>query len=257
MRKILALFGICGFLAPLLMGGFSAQAQELLPILEKGQTLVTLSANDQKEVDQDELIASLRLEIEDKESRAVQDKINKAMRTAVDLAKKNKDVSVVTGQYYVYSYDPNPNPKNLSIEQRKKGMIWKGSQELNLKSKDSQAILDLVGDIQDQGFVMNGLTYGLSTDLEEAQKDSLLEGALKKIQAKAALISKALGKSGFDLVEVNVDGSYMPSPMPMMHSMAKMEMSMGAASDSMAAPVAEPGKTTVSMSVSARIILKP
>ena len=59
------------------MGGFSAQAQELLPILEKGQTLVTLSANDQKEVDQDELTC-LRLEIEDKESRAVQDKINKS-----------------------------------------------------------------------------------------------------------------------------------------------------------------------------------
>ena len=177
----------------------------------------------------------------------------KAMRTAVDLAKKNRMSRFVTGQYYVYSYDPNPNPKICRLS-RKRNDLGRG-QELNLKSKDSQAILDLVGDIQDQGFVMNGLTYRLSTDLEEAQKDSLLEGALKKIQAKAALISKALGKSGFDLVEVNVDGSYMPSPIPMMRGMAKMGC-LGVASDSWRHLWLNLSSNRF-MSVSARIILKP
>ncbi|MDD3021508.1 MAG: SIMPL domain-containing protein [Alphaproteobacteria bacterium] len=225
------------------------------PVLEKGQTLVTLSANDQKQVEQDELNASLRIEIEDTDARVVQDKINKAMRSAVDLAKKNDKITVTTGQYYVYSYDPNPQPKIVSMG-GKKIMKWRGSQTIDLKSRDSQAVLDLVASVQGQGFVMNGLNYSLSEDVAEDYQDSLLQGALKKIQDKASLVTKSLGKSGFDIIEVNVNGSYMPSPMPMVRGMAKMEM-MSAASDDMSTPVAEPGKSTVSMSVSARVILKP
>ncbi len=252
MRKFLSIFCVsCLALMP-----FVSFAQDMGgAVLEKGQTLVTLSANDQKEVDQDELNASLRIEIEDKDARVVQDKINKAMRSAVDLAKKNDKVTVTTGQYYVYSYDPNPQPKIISMG-GEKIMEWRGSQTIDLKSKDSQAVLDLVASIQSQGFVMNGLNYSLSEDVAEDYQDSLLQGALKKIQDKAALVTKSLGKSGFDIIEVNVNGSYMPSPMPMMRGMAKMEMT-SVASDNMSVPVAEPGKSTVSMSVSARVILKP
>ncbi len=252
MRKILSIFCVaCVTLSPL--ASFAQDATQ--PVLEKGQTLVTLSANDQKQVDQDELNASLRVEVEGADARVVQDKINKVMRAAVDLVKKNEKVTVTTGQYYVYSYDPAPQPKSISNDD-KKSLLWRGSQTLDLKSKDAQAVLDLVASIQGQGFLMNGLNYGLSEDAAEAQQDSLLQGALKKIQEKAALVTKSLGKSGFDIIEVNVNGSYMPSPMPMMRGMAKMEM-MSVASDDMSAPVAEPGKTTVSMSVSARVILKP
>lgn len=232
-----------------------AVAQDAGPVLEKGQTLVTLSAGDQKDVDQDELVASLRIELEDKDPRKLQDRINKAMKAAVDLAKKEKEVEVTTGQYYVYSQDVTPRVKILSTETERE-IVWKGSQELGLKSRDSRKVLDLLAGIQSEGFVMNGLSYMLSAELAEAQKDMLLQGALEKIQDKAALIAKSLGKSGYDMIEVNVDGSYMPSPVPMLRGAMKMEMAT-MASDVGSAPVAEPGETTVSVSVSARVILKP
>jgi predicted secreted protein len=218
-------------------------------------TFVSLSASDQKKVEQDLLVASLRIELDNKDARKVQDEINKAMQKAMDIAKAEPSIKVSTGNYYVYSYDPNPSPTPLSREDQQKRMVWKGSQTIDLQSKDSQKILEIVGKIQDAGFAMNGLNYMLSPELAEAQKDELLVGALKKIKTKAELISKTLGKSGYDIVEVNIDGSYMPQPQPvmMMARSAKMEM----ASDSMSSPVAAPSETDVSLSVSARILLKP
>lgn len=236
-----------------------ARAEEA-PVLQPGQTLVTLSATDQKDVEQDLLIASMRIEVEDKDPNVVQDKINKAMQQAVELTKKSPELSVSTGQYYVYSVDPEPSPipKLMGSAAQKKVTMWRGSQSLDIQSKDSQKVLDAVASVQGLNFVMNGLTYTLSPELAEKYRDELLTGALKKIQAKADLIAKSLGKSGYDLVEVNVDGAFMPSPMPMLRGMAKMEMaSMASDSVAMSAPVAMPGKTTVSLNVSSRVIVKP
>ena len=218
-------------------------------------TFVTLSASDQKKVEQDLLVSSLRIEMDGKDSRKVQDDINKAMKKAVDLAKTEPALKVSTGNYYVYSYDPNPSPKPLSNVEQKKRMIWKGSQTIDIQSKDPEKILDVLGKIQDMGFVMNGLDYMLSPELAESKRDELLVGALQKIQKKAELISKTLGKSGYDIVEVNIDGSYMPQPQPvMMMKAARMEVM---SSDAVASPVAAPGESDVSLSVNARILLKP
>lgn len=239
------------------VGGVSipVQAQEG-GALSPGQTLVTLNASEQKDVEQDTLVADLRIEMDDKDARTVQDKINKAMQKAVELLKKSSGVDVSTGQYYVYSYDPDSRPKIMSSVAEKPALVWKGSQSLQIQSKDSQKILDLVADIQDMGFAMNGLSYTLSNELAEGYRDELMVGALKKIQGKAALIAKSLDKSGYDIIEVNVEGAYMPSPMPMLKGMARAEMAM-VSDAAVSAPVAEPGKTTVNLSVSARVILKP
>lgn len=219
-------------------------------------TMVTLTASDQKKVDQDLLVASLRIEVENKDSRKVQDEINQAMKKALAVASADPAIKASTGNYYVHSYDPNPSPTPLSIAEQKKRAVWKGSQTLDLQSKDSQKILDSVAKIQDMGFVMNGLNYILSTELAEAQRDELMVGALKKIQKKADLIAKTLGKSGYDITEVTVEGAYMPQqPQPVM----MMKASMGARmeSDAMAAPVAAPGESEVNLSVTARVLLKP
>lgn len=225
-------------------------------IKEQSGINVTLSASDQKRVTQDLLVASLRIEIDNKDSRTVQDSINKAMKEALDIVKAEPAIKVSTGSYYVYNYDPNPAPPQpLSAAEMKKRQVWKGSQTLDLKSKDAQKVLDLLAKLQDMGFVMNGLNYTLSPELAEAQKDELLIGALKKIQDKAALVAKALGKSGYEIADLTIDNSYMPQPPVAMMSMARAGGRMEKAD--MAAPVAAPSEDDVSLSVSARVVLKP
>ncbi len=221
--------------------------------VEPGQTILSLSATEQMDLKQDLLQASLRIEVEGKDAKKVQDEINKAMQKALTASKDvEKDVKAKTGQYYVYSYDPNPQPK--ATRDAAARLQWKGNQTIELESRDQAKLLELAGKIQEMGFAMNGLNYTLSPEQSEAYRDNLMTAALKKIQTRADLAAKALGKSKFDIVEVNVDGG-MPQPMPVMYARAaKMEMASDAG---MAAPVAQAGEQTVSLSVTARVLLKP
>ncbi len=237
-----------------------AFAESSSPRLPEGQTYITLSATEQKDIVQDQLQASLRIEVEDRDAKKVQDKINEAMKKAVAAAKDVPDVKVSTGQYYVYSYDPSPVPPTpVTLEEgNNKRLIWKGTQTLDLLSKDSQKVLDLSGKVQAMGFMMNGLNYILSNEKSEAQKDELLTSALLTIKNRAALIAKTLDKKGYDIVELTVDnagfgGGQPPMPMMAMRGVA----SDGMAEAKMAAPVAEPGQSQVSLTVTARVLLKP
>ncbi len=245
-------------LATLAITLFCAPLAHAYDLKDKGKDpsgiSVTLSATEQKKIKQDLLVANLRIEVDNKDSQKVQDDINKVMKTALDIAQAEPAIKVSTGSYYVYNFDPEPAPpKPLSSDEMKKRMVWKGSQTIELRSKDAQKVLDIVAKLQDMGFVMNGLNYTLSSELAEAQKDELLIGALKKIQDKAALVAKALGKSGYEIAELTIDGSYIPQQPVAMMSMARggrMEK------EDMAAPVAAPSEDDVSLSVSARVILK-
>ena len=232
----------------------SAQAQQAQPaiVLEKGQTMLSLSATEQIELKQDLLQASLRIEVTGKDGRKVQEEINEAMQKALAATKDVKEVKTSTGQYNVYSFDPNPTPPQPKTT--KPQMQWKGFQTIDLQGKDQTKLLELVGKIQDLGFVMNGLNYTLSPDQAESVRDDLMTNALKKIKTKADIAAKALGKTSFDIVEVNIDGASPIPPMPVMFKAARMEMASDAG---MAAPVAQAGEQTVSLSVTARVVLKP
>ena len=70
---------------------------------------------------------------------------------------------------------------------------------------------------------------------------------------KAERAAKALGKKEAELVEVNVDTAYPNYPMPMM---ARAEMGMQAMDMKSAAPVASPGDSEITVTVSARAVLK-
>ena len=235
-----------------------AHAQEVGGItLEKGQTMLSLSATEQVDLQQDLLQGSLRMEVTGKDAKTVQDQINKAVQQALALTKGVKEVKTSTGNYNVYSYDPNPEPRSADkiVKDAAKNMVWKGSQTIDMQSRDQAKLLELAGKIQELGFAMNGLNYTLSPEQQETYRDNLMTSALKKIQAKADLATKALGKSSYDIVEVNVDGASPIQPMPVMFKAARMEMA-GASAD-MAAPNAQAGEQTVSLTVTARVVLKP
>lgn len=236
-----------------LAGNAIAQETEV-KTLQPGQTIVTLSATEQMNLQQDILQGALRIEIDAKLPKEVQDKINTGMQSALTLAKNYPDVKASTGQYYVYQYDPAPQP-TPNLKDSKARMLWKGNQTIELRSKNAGQLLELAGKIQELGFVMNGLNYTLSPEQEESYKDTLMTAALKKIQARAALAAKSLGKSGYEIVEVNIDNPGMVQPMPVMYKAARMEMM--ASDASMAAPVAQSGEQPVSMTINARVMLKP
>ena len=220
----------------------------------EGTTIINLSATEKRTLPQDLLVASLRIEAEDKTDPAVvQKKINEAMTKALEIAKKESAFKISTGAYSVYKneYAVITNPKTGEQKTESK---WMGSQSIEIQSKDSTKLLEVVGKIQGLGFAMNNLMYNLSPALVDQTRDELLTAALKKLVAKADIVAKTLSKSKADLVDVNVDtgGHFIPMQKNMM---ARAEVMLDSAA-TMPAPVAEAGESDVQLSVTARALIK-
>jgi len=220
-----------------------AQDYKTLLDIPEGGTLVDLSATERVEVKQDLLTATLRYETENSDSQTLQNEINNHMKEALEMAQSVETVQTSTQGYNVYQYDPHRHKKSLPSKK-----IWRGSQGIQLKSKNADDLLALVGNIQGVGLTMKGLNYSVSSELLEETRNNLLEAALKKLQIKAQRTAKVLGKTKTALLHVTVDsGGYRPIPMQG-RSMAMAEM---------AAPVAAAGQSDITLTVRAQALIKP
>lgn len=211
-----------------------AQAQQTL--LPEGQTLITLSVTERISVEQDLVIASLRIEVEDRDASVVQNQINTVMDQALQRARDVDEVSQSTGYYNVYQYDRQPQGGRAET-------VWRGTQSLTLEGRDAQLLLTLAGELQEMGLIMNQLSYQLSTERADEVRDSLMEAAITRAREKAERATAALGKSRFDIAVLEVDTSSDYSPPVMMRAMADT------GSREMAPPSAEPGETEVTLNV--------
>lgn len=228
----------------------NAQVAYEMNDLKSGEVLMNLDATERTEVSEDTLIARLEYVVTGKDRNFVQNEINKKMKDVVDEAEDEDTVEFSTENYHVYMmHDPRP------MDSREKPVIekWRGQQQVMLKSTDSEALLELAGELQGMNLTMINLSYMLSPEQYEKVSDSLMEAALKKLQARANAAAKALGKSSAELIRVDLGSNGNVSRPPMMMSMARAE-SMEA---DMKAPSAKPGMSEVSMSVSATALLKP
>ncbi len=219
-----------------------------------GETVLHISATERAQVPQDLLTASLRIEKQDVDAKAVQTEINTVMAKAVEAAKAVSTVKVSTGHYYVYQYDANPQPiEKQDGKEVKPAMKWRGSQSLQLQSTKAEDLLKLAGSLQDSGLVMENLGYSLSPEKADEAKDSLMEAAIAKVKVKADRAAKAMNKGRAELVEINVDSSdnFVHAPV-MMRAMA-MD---GGAMEKASAPTAAPGESEITLTVSAKALLK-
>lgn len=229
--------------AALLSTAAPAGAQEI-HLLPEGQTLLALSVTERMNVPQDTLHASLRIEAEDKNAKALQNRINEAMDKAVKAAKSVRSVKTSTGYYSVYQYNQDNSGRSNTV--------WRGSQTIDLESTDAEALLTLAGDIQEMGFAMNNLSYQLSTEKADEARDSMMEAAISRARAKAERAAKALGKGDVDIAMVNVDANVnYPQPVMMMKARG-----MAADAMEMAAPTAEAGESEVTLTVTVHAVAK-
>ncbi len=228
-----SLLPLSTLLVSLLTVPVSAQNINLLP---EGQTLITLSVTERVQVEQDTLIATLRVERDHRDAVALQSEINAAMAQALETAEGDEAVKVSTGYYSVYQYNTSP-------QGGRNNEVWRGSQSLTLEGQDAAKILALAGEIQEQGFLMSELSYVLSTARADEVRDSLMESAIARATANVERAARAMGKTDVDIAVLDVDAA-LGYAKPMM-------MARGVAMDAMemAAPVAEAGESEVSLTV--------
>jgi predicted secreted protein len=206
-------------------------------VLAPGQTLINLTVTERTSVGQDMLSADLRIEIDDQDAAEVQNQINVVMAQALAMTRDIDGIDVSTGYYGVYQFNPDPSG-NRADE------MWRGNQSITLQSRDSAALLELAGRLQAMGFLMNQLSYSLSTERADEVRDNLMEAALQRAQQKATRAAAALGKTKVDITSVDIDSQSGGYAQPMMMRAMAADASM-----EMAAPSAEAGETEVTLTV--------
>ncbi len=225
-----------------------AESKDPVFLLSADESLLHISATETRKVAQDLLIATLSIEAEDTSNKVVQNKINTAMAAALKAAKPYQKVKAITQGYRVHQFD-----RNAGRKERTRDMAWKGKQSVMLKSKDAKELLELAGKIQESGFVMVGLNYTLSPEVAAEVQDEMLEEALEKLTSRAQRAAMALGKSDAQLKEINATDDYAPRQPARNRGIMMASM---AADSEMAAPVASPDETTITMRVKAKALLK-
>jgi len=218
-----------------------AQNQFNLNELQTGQLVLNLSATEQLSVDQDTLNVYMQYSAQGRNTSALQNEVNEAMREALKILEATDNIEYSTQHYHVYNMQGrnNQNP------------TWRAQQSIQMSSINAEALLVVTARLQQLGLTVNSMNYSLSSEKYEEVSDSLMNAALQKLQARANEAASTLNKATAALVEVSLNGGNNQLFRGAMASMAMDSM------ESMAVPVAEPGTTQVSLTVSARALLSP
>ena len=204
-------------------------------------TVIHLTERAERMIPRDHLRAGLAVEATGPQAATVQADINRRMEAALAKAKSVATVKVSSGGYSVYpQHDPG------------KPTVWHGQQTLNLDSDAPADLLQLVGDLQQQGLTTQGLTFEVKEATLRAAEDGLTADALGQLKARADKVAGDLDMTVQQIRDVsvgNAEGGARP-PMPIFAMRA-----VGAAPAP--PPVAEPGDAEISVTVQAEVWLAP
>ncbi len=205
-------------------------------------TIIHLSEKAERLMARDHLRAGLAVEVTGPVASQVQAEINRRMEAALAKAKAVATVKVSSGGYSVY---PQRDPG--------KPTVWHGQQTLNLESDAPADLLALMGDLQSQGLVAQGLTFEVKDETLREAQDGLTADALAQLRARAEKVAADLNMTVQQIRDVtvgNAEGGARP-PMPV------FAMRAGVAAAPAPPPVAEPGDAQVSVTVQADVWLAP
>jgi predicted secreted protein len=174
--------------------------------------IVNIQAGATREVSNDKMNAVLYIEKSNKQPSELAAQISQTMNQAVALSKKYPQVKIQTGSQSTY---PIYNDDNQKLKE------WRGRAEINIESTDFKAASQLVSELQ-QNFQTESINFTVSDAQRNKVENELILEASKNFQQRAQLLSQAWNKSGYNLVNLNLNtsNSY-PRPMMMRASVAK------------------------------------
>ncbi len=198
---------------------------------------VSFRVESDREVANDWLRASLAVTDEDADPAVLANRVNELMDWALGVARAEKRVKVQSGGYNTHPvYDKNRIRR------------WRASQQIWFESADFDAATRLVGELQSR-LQLQSLTFSVSPEQRRKVEDGLIEEALAAFKARADLVRKNLGASGYEIVQLGIDTpGGPPPPRPLMRAAVMSEAAV-------APPAVEGGTTRVNVHINATIEL--
>jgi len=191
-----------------------------------------------REVESDWFTARAGITVEDPDPARAAQRVNEAMKWALERARAEADVRVRSGSYQTWPV-------------REEGRIrrWRASHEMLLESGDAETLSDLLGALQER-LELRSFDVSVSAERREEVERELIGEALAAFRERAALVHKSLGAAGYaiDQLSISTGGGSPPRPM--------MQMAEADAYRARAAPAVEPGTTRIAVGVDATIALE-
>lgn len=194
-----------------LASAFSATAFAQ-PNEQLNYNVINVQAEAARKVSNDEMHAVLYIEKSNKQPAELASQITQLMNQAMALAKKYPQVKVETGSQTTYPIYDNENRKLKE---------WRGRAEIQIESTDFKAASQLIGELQ-QNFQTQSINFSVSDAQRKKVENELMVEASKNFQQRAQMLSQAWNKSGYNLINLNLNTSNQyPQPIMMRASMAK------------------------------------
>ena len=175
-------------------------------VLRLAETVTILAAPD-------ELAASLRVEVTAPTARDAQRRVNEMMRDAVANARKVEGVSVSNGGYAVWRVSTTAQDRGAQDRgaqdrgAQDRGEKWQAGETLNLSGRDGEALLKLMGELQQKGLALSDLRWRLSRDLEKKTRAEATKQALAALRGRADEAAAALDLRFEAYREVRLDNT--------------------------------------------------
>ena len=199
---------------------------------------VSFRVESARDVANDWIQAVVGISAEDVDPAALADTVNRAMAWGLEQARAETRVQTKSGGY-------NTHPVYEDGKLRR----WRASQELLLEGGDSDAMTALVGALQSR-LQLQSFQFSVSHTTRARVEDELVVEALAAFQARAEVVRKTLGASGYAIDEISVDtGGYEP---PIVRGRFEA-LAMDAAKS---APAVEAGNSRLTVSVQGSIALE-
>lgn len=208
------------------------------PITKAQVTIIDLSAEASRSAPNDLARATAYIEAQDPNAGELARRVNRTIAGAFETAKSHPAVKARSGSTSTW---PSYGKNGRSIEG------WRMRSEILLETRDVAALSELLGKLQST-LAIGQITLQPAPETRKKVEDDATVEAIAAFEARATLVSKAIGKSHrVRQMSINTGGAR-----PIYPAMRAAPMSMSA--DAAPAPL-EAGDSTVTVSVTGQIEL--
>ncbi len=146
-----------------------------------------------REVANDWATARMTVQAEGKQAAEVAAEVNRAMKQAMERAKRASGVEVRSG-----GYSTSPVYDDGQV------VRWRARQVLVLESGDPDGLSRLIGELQSESLLLSGIDFSVRRETRQALEDELIGEALSRFRRRAKLVAEGLGAEQWSVDEVEV-----------------------------------------------------
>ncbi|MDC8756052.1 SIMPL domain-containing protein [Janthinobacterium fluminis] len=235
--------------------GAQAHAQSL----PTSGTLVVVPAYGEVKHVNDQVVATLAIEEQDKDKAAAASRVNQKMNKGIAIVKKEDPQAVLKTQgYYTYPVYPEDRPLPPGAQAKPRvPTAWRVGQYLQLTTSNLAALPKTVAAAQGV-LSLNGLHFGLTPATTKKLDDQRIAATYQNLNERVAAIAAAMGRKVSDAVLDTVDfegsGNYAQHESVQDAPMRMRAMAKDAAP--VEEPSFEPGETTLEMRLVGKVKFK-